>query len=98
VKLMIELRRLTECRSASSPASACYIGSVSNIHVVPVCLPSRAVIIPVMERVLGPYLRGGGAKAFNFQVNMTSFSSAGCSQSIHRTLQGCCRSLCATPV
>jgi hypothetical protein len=28
----------------------------------------RAVIIPVMERVLGPYLRGGGAKAFNFQA------------------------------
>jgi hypothetical protein len=28
----------------------------------------RGVIIPVMERVLGPYLRGGGAKAFNFQV------------------------------
>eukprot|EP00878_Enallax_costatus_P022842 GHUV01024272.1.p1 GENE.GHUV01024272.1~~GHUV01024272.1.p1 ORF type:complete len:684 (+),score=139.67 GHUV01024272.1:232-2283(+) len=29
---------------------------------------NRAVIIPVMERVLGPYLRGGGAKAFNFQA------------------------------
>jgi predicted unusual protein kinase regulating ubiquinone biosynthesis (AarF/ABC1/UbiB family) len=28
----------------------------------------RAVIVPVMERVLGPYLRGGGAKAFNFQA------------------------------
>jgi len=28
----------------------------------------RGVIIPVMERVLGPYLRGGGAKSFNFQV------------------------------
>jgi aarF domain-containing kinase len=28
----------------------------------------RATIVPVMERVLGPYLRGGGAKAFNFQV------------------------------
>lgn len=26
------------------------------------------LIIPVMERVLGPYLRGGGAKAFNFQA------------------------------
>jgi hypothetical protein len=24
----------------------------------------------VMERVLGPYLRGGGAKAFNFQVRL----------------------------
>lgn len=35
------------------------------------CCPScllRAVIVPVMERVLGPYLRGGGAKAFNFQA------------------------------
>jgi hypothetical protein len=32
------------------------------------CCRCRAVIIPVMERVLGPYLRGGGAKAFNFQV------------------------------
>jgi len=31
------------------------------------CLP-RAVIVPVMERVLGPYLRGGGAKAINFQA------------------------------
>ncbi|WIA08193.1 hypothetical protein OEZ85_007646 [Tetradesmus obliquus] len=29
---------------------------------------TSAVIIPVMERVLGPYLRGGGAKAFNFQA------------------------------
>jgi hypothetical protein len=29
---------------------------------------NRAVIVPVMERVLGPYLRGGGAKAFNFQA------------------------------
>ncbi len=28
----------------------------------------RAVIVPVMERVLGPYLRGGGARAFNFQA------------------------------
>ena len=29
----------------------------------------RGVIIPVMDRVLGPYLRGGGAKSFNFQVS-----------------------------
>lgn len=28
----------------------------------------RGLIIPVMERVLGPYLRGGGAKAFNFSA------------------------------
>jgi hypothetical protein len=28
----------------------------------------RGLIIPVMDRVLGPYLRGGGAKAFNFQA------------------------------
>ena len=28
----------------------------------------RGVIIPVMDRVLSPYLAGGGAKAFNFQV------------------------------
>lgn len=28
----------------------------------------RGVIIPVMDRVLSPYLRGGGAKSFNFQV------------------------------
>ena len=28
----------------------------------------RGVIVPVMERVLGPYLRGGGAKAFNFSA------------------------------
>jgi hypothetical protein len=28
----------------------------------------RGVIIPVMDRVLSPYLSGGGAKAFNFQV------------------------------
>ncbi|GAX80969.1 hypothetical protein CEUSTIGMA_g8404.t1 [Chlamydomonas eustigma] len=29
---------------------------------------NRAVITPVMDRVLGPYLRGGGAKAFNFSA------------------------------
>ena len=29
----------------------------------------RGVIIPVMDRVLSPYLRGGGAKSFNFQVS-----------------------------
>ena len=28
----------------------------------------RGLIVPVMDRVLGPYLRGGGAKAFNFQA------------------------------
>jgi len=28
----------------------------------------RRVIIPVMDRVLSPYLRGGGAKAYNFQA------------------------------
>lgn len=28
----------------------------------------RALIMPVMERVLSPYLRGGGAAAFNFQA------------------------------
>lgn len=41
----------------------------------------RAVIIPVMERVLGPYLRGGGAKAFNFQVSpalLCCMDSVGC--------------------
>ncbi len=29
----------------------------------------RGRIIPVMDTVLSPYLRGGGAKAFNFQVS-----------------------------
>ena len=28
----------------------------------------RGLIIPIMDKVLSPYLRGGGAKAFNFQV------------------------------
>lgn len=28
----------------------------------------RGLIVPVMERVLGPYLRGGGARSFNFQA------------------------------
>ncbi|GFR44520.1 hypothetical protein Agub_g5787, partial [Astrephomene gubernaculifera] len=28
----------------------------------------RAVVIPVMDRVLSPYLRGGGAAAFNFSA------------------------------
>lgn len=28
----------------------------------------RGVVIPVMDRVLSPYLKGGGARAFNFQV------------------------------
>ncbi|KAG2430848.1 hypothetical protein HXX76_009822 [Chlamydomonas incerta] len=30
--------------------------------------PDRPLIIPVMDRVLSPYLRGGGAAAFNFQA------------------------------
>ena len=30
----------------------------------------RGRIIPVMDTVLSPYLRGGGAKAFNFQVSV----------------------------
>ena len=32
----------------------------------------RGRIIPVMDKVLSPYLRGGGAKAFNFQVSSIS--------------------------
>lgn len=28
----------------------------------------RARIVPVMDRVLSPYLRGGGASAFNFSA------------------------------
>lgn len=36
----------------------------------------RGLIIPVMERVLGPYLKGGGAKAFNFQALSTDLLSA----------------------
>lgn len=28
----------------------------------------RGLIVPVMDRVLSPYLRGGGAAAFNFQA------------------------------
>ena len=28
----------------------------------------RPLVIPVMDRVLSPYLRGGGAKSFNFQA------------------------------
>lgn len=41
---------------------------------LPPCLALQAgLIIPVMDRVLGPYLRGGGAKAFksNFQALST---------------------------
>ena len=34
----------------------------------------RGVIIPVMDRVLSPYLAGGGAKAFNFQVSYREIS------------------------
>lgn len=39
----------------------------------PVSLVNKraGLIIPVMDRVLGPYLRGGGAKAFNFQALST---------------------------
>ncbi len=29
----------------------------------------RGLIIPIMDKVLSPYLRGGGAKAFNFTVS-----------------------------
>lgn len=36
----------------------------------------RGLIIPVMDRVLGPYLRGGGAKAFNFQALSQDLLSA----------------------
>lgn len=38
----------------------------------------RGLIIPVMDRVLGPYLRGGGAKAFksNFQALSTDLLAA----------------------
>ncbi len=28
----------------------------------------RGVVMPVMDRVLSPYLKGGGAAAYNFQV------------------------------
>lgn len=34
----------------------------------------RGLIIPVMDKVLSPYLRGGGAKAFNFQVSFRACS------------------------
>jgi predicted unusual protein kinase regulating ubiquinone biosynthesis (AarF/ABC1/UbiB family) len=37
----------------------------------------RGVIIPVMDRVLSPYLRGGGAKSFNFQVRGIQSDAAG---------------------
>ena len=37
----------------------------------------RGVIVPVMERVLGPYLRGGGAKAFNFSALSQVSAQAG---------------------
>lgn len=30
---------------------------------------NRGQVIPIMDRVLSPYLRGGGAKSINFQVN-----------------------------
>lgn len=36
----------------------------------------RGLIIPVMDRVLSPYLRGGGAAAFNFQALSQVRSSA----------------------
>lgn len=36
----------------------------------------RGLIIPVMEKVLSPYLRGGGAKAFNFQARSCCCTSA----------------------
>jgi hypothetical protein len=36
--------------------------------VLPLRECNRAVITTVMDRVLGPYLRGGGAKAFNFSA------------------------------
>lgn len=41
----------------------------------------RGVIIPVMDRVLSPYLAGGGAKAFNFQV---SYQAISCSAETNR--------------
>ncbi|KAK9828554.1 hypothetical protein WJX72_000728 [[Myrmecia] bisecta] len=36
----------------------------------------RGLIIPVMEKVLSPYLRGGGAKAFNFTALSQDLLSA----------------------
>ena len=35
----------------------------------------RRRIIPVMDKVLSPYLRGGGARSFNFQVRCSDTSS-----------------------
>ena len=40
----------------------------------------RGLIIPVMEKVLSPYLRGGGAKAFNFQARSWELHSLHASQ------------------
>ena len=39
--------------------------------VFPLILPA-AVIIPVMDRILGPYLRGGGAQAFKSNFSALS--------------------------
>lgn len=42
-----------------------------RLHCLCFSFPLAGLIIPVMDRVLGPYLRGGGAKAFNFQALST---------------------------
>ena len=44
----------------------------------------RGRIIPVMDTVLSPYLRGGGAKAFNFQVSAASLTVLMDASVLHR--------------
>ena len=40
----------------------------TSLGVLPPSPSPRGLIIPVMDRILSPYLKGGGAKAFNFQM------------------------------
>ena len=66
----------------------------------------RGRIIPVMDTVLSPYLRGGGAKAFNFQASAAGLTvlmedsvlwrdgcSPGLKVRLHRPAQGACAAM-----
>jgi predicted unusual protein kinase regulating ubiquinone biosynthesis (AarF/ABC1/UbiB family) len=69
---------LRAAQAALQPLCACRSALIDDFVALGF-LPARcdrALIIPVMDRVLSPYLRGGGAAAFNFQALSQDLLSA----------------------
>ena len=62
-------------RNTHPPINAALIDDFIALGFLPADA-DRGLIIPVMERVLGPYLRGGGARSFNFQALSQDLLSA----------------------